>query len=74
VLPPITLNGVTFGGDFFDAIIDLRAAGSLYPGSAAQVPIKFLSPELIVPSLVLGAEFTLWEGRTIGDGTVVCVL
>ena len=60
-----------FGGEYFDCRLDLTEVGAIAPGGHARVPVKFLSRDLIVPRLCVGAEFTLWEGKTIGRGTVV---
>ena len=51
--------------------LDLSGIGPLSPGSVARVPIRFLCPHLIVPRLSVGSPFTLWEGGTIGEGTVI---
>jgi len=59
-----------YEGEFFDVRFDLTAIGSLTPGGVAIVPGKFLSPELIKHRLKAGSKFTLWEGKTIGDGVV----
>lgn len=40
-------------------------------GGAHAVAIVFLSPEIVLPHMKVGVTFTLWEGRTIGSGTVV---
>ena len=61
---------VGFEGEYFDMRIDLSEAGSLSPGMTKEVPIRFLWPELILPRLRMGSEFTLWDGKTIGHGRV----
>jgi hypothetical protein len=63
-----------FEGEFFDCRLDLRESGSLAPGSRARVALRFLRTEMIVPRLLPGAVFTLWEMRTIARGRVVEVL
>jgi hypothetical protein len=45
---------------------------NLRPGSISdEVPIVFLSEDEVLPHLKPGATFTLWEGKTIGTGTVL---
>jgi hypothetical protein len=72
---PITtvLYGCPFGigTEFFDMRIDLSGAVSLSPGQTARVPMAFVCPHLVLPRLRVGMEFTLWEGKTIGWGTVI---
>ena len=62
---PLNLNG-----DYFDMRIDLSEVGIVSPGDTVRVPMAFLSPELILPRLRVGSEFTLWEGRTVARGRV----
>ena len=62
---------IEFDGAYFDCWINVAEVGSLAPGSTMRVGITFLCPELIVPRLLPGLEFRLWEGRIIGYGTVV---
>jgi hypothetical protein len=62
---------VGISGEFFDMRIDLSMVGPLRPGTSAEVPIRFLRPDLVVPLLHPGDTFTLWEGRTIGTGKVL---
>lgn len=62
------------GGEHFEMRMDLRAIGSLSPGSTAHVPIQFLHPEFILPWLGKTTEFTLREigsGKKIGSGRVL---
>lgn len=42
-----------------------------HPAKTAEVPIKFLMPDLIKPRLQAGARFTLWEGKDFADGEVL---
>ena len=60
-----------FQDKFFDMRMDLTEIGRLAPGSTAKVPIRFLCPDLVVPRLRVGSEFTLWEGKTLGSGFVI---
>jgi hypothetical protein len=60
------------GGEYFEMRMDLRAIGSLSPGSAAQVPIQFLRPEFIQPWLAVGTVFAVREAeKKIGFGKVL---
>ena len=61
---------IDFEGSYFDIRLDLSNIGSISPGQTVIVPARFLSPELILNRLSIGAEFTLWEGRIIGRGRV----
>jgi hypothetical protein len=60
-----------YENEYFDCRLDLSDVGPLVPGTEARVPVKFLVPEHVLPRLYVGAQFTLWEGRTIGRGRVV---
>jgi hypothetical protein len=60
------------GGEYFEMRMDLRGIGCLSPGSTAQVPIRFLRPEFILPWLGVGAVFSLREvEKIIGSGKVL---
>jgi len=59
-----------FEGQKFDCRLLLDQAGPLSPGTTARVPIAFLIAENIKPRLKVRSRFTLWEMRTIGEGTV----
>lgn len=50
----------------------LKEAGlTLQPGEAADtVAVAFLSPSDVLPSLVVGTRFVLWEWGAIGEGFV----
>jgi hypothetical protein len=63
-----------FEGEYFECRLDLSNVGPIAPGGHAQVPVRFFHPELVVPRLAPGTSFTLWEGKTIGLGTVVEVV
>ena len=64
-----------YDGEAFDCRILLDQVGvSLAPGATADVPIKFLRPDLIKPRLQAGARFKLWEGKDFADGEVLEVL
>lgn len=54
----------------FDCRLLLQDLGPLSPGQEAEVPIKFLSPELIKPRLEVGSRFQLRELQVIGSGAV----
>lgn len=64
-----------YDGEAFDCRILLDQVGlALEPGHAAEVPIKFLRPDLIKPRLQIGAQFKLWEGKNFADGEVLEVV
>ena len=70
---PSTFFGCPFGfeGEFFDCRIDFTDVGPMSPGTRARVPVTFMSPNLVVPRLRPGSPFTIWEGKTVGHGTVI---
>lgn len=75
-IPPIEYGcPFFFEGEGFDCRLLLDQANvCLEPGGPeAEVPVKFLWPELIKPRLKPGDKFTLWEGKDIADGQVVRV-
>jgi hypothetical protein len=45
--------------------------GSVLLGSRARCLIQFLSPEIVLPILVVGDSFSLWEGDTIATGIIL---
>lgn len=62
------------GGEYYDCRLDLTSSGPLIPGQSANVPLAFLFPEKVVPRLMEGAQFHLWEGHTIATGHVKSVI
>ena len=58
-------------GDYHDARMDLGMHGSLAPGEAARLSIKFLNPKTALSKLSIGSVLQLWEGKVIGEATVV---
>lgn len=55
----------------FDCQLILGDVGALSPGQSADVPIKFLDPDVALEAIRIGTQFELWEGRVIGEGRVV---
>ncbi|SJZ52147.1 hypothetical protein SAMN02745119_00872 [Trichlorobacter thiogenes] len=47
---------------------------NLTPGATQQIGVQFLFPEIALPHFPVGATFTVWEGRIIGNGRVLEVL
>ena len=44
------------------------------PGETlAKVPIRVLCPETVIPHLLVGARFQMWEGKVIGHGEVLSI-
>ena len=62
-----------FEGGNFDCALGLSETGAIAPGESARVTIEFLVPDLIVPRLEEGSNFSLREVRIIGHGIVVDV-
>ena len=63
-----------YKGEYFESILLLYDIGSIGPGAEKEVPILFLSPEVIKHRLKAGDVFRLWEGRTIAHGRVTKLL
>jgi hypothetical protein len=42
-------------------------------GAVGEIALLFLSANEVLPHMRAGVRFSLWEGRTIGSGTVVRV-
>jgi hypothetical protein len=73
-------NHHQFGCIFFvdnkmhDCRLLLDEIGSITPGEYKKnVPIKFLSPELILPILKKGLKFYLWDMRNIAEGEIIII-
>ena len=75
-IPPVQFGCVFhFEGEYFDCRMLLdQVQVALDPGYPAEVPIKFLFPELIKGRLKYGDSFQLWEGKDIAEGTVLQVM
>lgn len=60
-----------YGGEIYDCRLLLEGIGSIRPGDRLIVPIKFLSPDLLLGELRVGDQFDLWEGRKkIAEGVI----
>ena len=61
----------SINNDKHDCRLLLHEVGQIWPGeSKADVPIKFLCPELVLPKLQKGSRFYLWEGKNIAEGKI----
>jgi hypothetical protein len=60
-------------GQYFDAFFNLSETGPMAPGQTVTAGLKFLSPDLAVPLLSVGKEFSLWEGKLIANGRVLAI-
>jgi len=60
-------------GDYHDARMYLGEHGCLAPGESARLPIKFLDPGHALSKFGIGSVLKLWEGKVIGEATVVQV-
>ena len=71
---------------FFENVPDLQAHGydcrmllaehgkRIPPGGTiGEIALLFLLADEVLPHMKPGVEFSLWEGKTIGSGTVVRV-
>ena len=61
-------------GDCFDCRLLLTEIGALSPDQQAEVPIKFLSFNLLKNQLAPGAKFFLRDRTIIAEGEIVKVL
>lgn len=44
----------------------------IFPGEKAdEIALIFLSEDIVLPHLRPGVKFFLWEGKLIGEGTVL---
>lgn len=43
------------------------------PGQTRQLGIQFLFPDAALPHFPVGATFSVWEGKIIGQGIVLAV-
>jgi hypothetical protein len=68
-MPTLFFNGEKHGYDC--ALLVEAVGGRIARGATVEIPIKFLSPQLVKPRLGLGDRFTLWEGRTVAEGEVI---
>jgi len=55
----------------FDSRLQLAEIGFIAPGDTVEVPIKFLDPDRVLPLLIVGDSFELWEARPIARGKVL---
>lgn len=62
---------LSIDGDLFDGRFDLPEMEPLRPGESRVVPVKFLSPDLVRTRIAKGQELRVWEGRFIGEATVL---
>jgi hypothetical protein len=60
-------------GQYFDAFFNLSETGAIAPGQTVTAGLKFLSPDLVVPLLAVGKEFSLWEGKLVAKGRVLAI-
>lgn len=49
----------------------LLGGRTLALGVEHEVPVKFLSPAIVLPRLSPGVEVRIWEGRDIAKGTIL---
>lgn len=60
-------------GEAFDCRL-LVVGRTLQLGESYELPIKFLNPDRVVSKLSPGKPVTLWEGKDIATGEVVCIV
>jgi elongation factor Tu len=57
-----------------DAIVTLSGREYILPGEEAEIEIRFLRPDLVLPRLKPGTELTLQEGsRVVASGQILSV-
>jgi hypothetical protein len=74
IVPPHFGCIFEIGGHSHDCRLLLQNAKPIKPGEIVVLPIQFLRPELLLPKLLLGRKFFLWEGGHIAEGEVVEIL
>jgi hypothetical protein len=57
-------------GEAFDCRLLLNGQ-RLELGEYYEIPVIFLSPELVLPKLCVGKEVVLWEGKDVATGYVI---
>lgn len=58
-----------------DCRLLLKDFGEICPGDTLRnVPIVFMCPELVMHKLNEGDRFTLWEGGTKAEGTIIRIM
>ena len=57
-------------GEAFDCRL-LLTGTRLELGKYYDVPIKFLSRDLVISKLAVGKEVVLWEGKDVANGSIV---
>jgi translation elongation factor EF-Tu-like GTPase len=74
---PVDFFGCLFEyrGEYFDCWLLLEKVGSVHPGQVVAVPIKLLSPQLLIGDIKVGASFNLREGgQKIAEGEIKRIL
>jgi len=62
------------GAENFSVRFFVPMERSVSPGETQRFGAQFLFPETALPYFPVGATFTVWEGRVIGNGRVLEVL
>ncbi|MEO1610684.1 MAG: hypothetical protein AAFR90_15440 [Pseudomonadota bacterium] len=58
----------------YDCRIILDCTGRLHPGEERRLGIKFLNPNLVASYISVGSLFQVWDGKVIGNCTVVKII
>lgn len=61
-------------GEHFSFRLSVSEGQQLSPGSSGRFGIQFLFPDAALPHFTIGTEFTVWEGRVVGHGSVIEVM
>jgi hypothetical protein len=66
-------NVPEFQAHGYDCRLLLPEHGEPIPpgGAAVEIAVLFLSADEVLPHMKPGVRFSLWDGKTIGSGTVV---
>ena len=62
------------GSENFSVRFFVPLENGFSPSQTQQFGVQFLVPEAALPHFPVGAEFSVWEGRVIGNGRVLEVL
>lgn len=71
---PVFFEGVPeLSAHAYDCRMSISDLGRpISPGDTVEeIALAFLSADQVLPHMMPGVTFTLWEGKTIGSGTVL---
>jgi len=66
---PLVVDGLAYIARFSVSDGDAFARGL-----PIEVPIEFMFPDKALPKFTPGTQFTIWDGRDVGTGKVLCLV